>query len=97
MIPLTITTNVETHPWTDLREVFETQGELADLVRVGRLPRGTITGKSTVSIVVRMPDGTLVAAQTTLALFVAAARVLDAAEVQETGKSAQMEPPPGRN
>lgn len=73
MIPLTITTDIEKTPWTDLQDKCKVLGTVT---RIGRLPRGTTSGKSTVSIVIEMPDGTTVMGQTTLALFANAALAL---------------------
>ena len=79
MITLDITPNLGTAPWTDLSHV----GPLGKISRVGRLPGGTQCGKSTVAILVNMPDGQQVLAETTLALFTGAARALQAADSAE--------------
>ena len=79
MIALTVTTNLGRTPWTDLRGV-QAMGQVA---RVGRLPGGTQGGKSTVTLLITMPDGQQVLAETTLALFTSAARALQAADSAE--------------
>lgn len=66
MIPLSITTNLDIAPWTDLQEA---EIPFGNLVRVGVLPNGTREGRATVALVVQLEDGTLVGAQTTLRLF----------------------------
>ena len=79
MTTLDITPNLGAAPWTDLRYVKP----LGRISRVGRLPGGTQGGKSTVAILVTMPDGQQVLAETTLALFTGAARALQAADSAE--------------
>lgn len=79
MIPLTINTNIDLTPWTELNGPKGYPG-LGAIVKIGRLPRGTTSGKSTVSILIEMPDGKLVAGQTTLALMTNAVRALSAAD-----------------
>ena len=81
MIALTVTTNLGRTPWTDLRGVqVQAMGKVA---RVGRLPGGTQGGKSTVTLLITMPDGQQVL-ETTLALFTSAARALQAADSAES-------------
>ena len=79
MIPLNITPNIDNSPWTELNGPRAYPG-LGTIVRIGRLPSGTSSGKSTVSIMIEMPDGKLVAGQTTMALMVAAVRALAGAD-----------------
>lgn len=79
MIPITITPNIDQAPWTDLKHV----PQMGTITRIGRLPHGTKSGASTVTVCIEMPDGTQVLAQTTLALFLAAARAIEAREAQE--------------
>jgi len=55
MIPLTVTVNCEKTPWEDLREDCP---QLGFISRIGRLPRGTVSGASSVTVLVEMPDGT---------------------------------------
>ena len=79
MIPLTITTNIERTPWEDCRDI----GELAAITRIGRLPRGTVQGKSTVTFLIEFKDGRRAMAQTTLALLTAATLAVRNAAAQE--------------
>lgn len=79
MISLSITPNLGAAPWTDLGPIKQ----LGQISRIGRLPGGTQGGKSTVTILVMLPDGKQVLAETTLALFTAAARALQAADSAE--------------
>jgi hypothetical protein len=65
MITLSITPDLEKGPWTDLKHVKA----LGKIERIGRLPRGTVQGQSTVCIGIRMPDGTIAVGETTLALI----------------------------
>ena len=79
MIPLTITTDLEKTPWTDLKPHAIRRG-LGTITHVGRLPRGTDSGKSTVTVRITMPDGLEVIAETTLALFANAALAMQTYE-----------------
>lgn len=76
MIPLTVTPNIDAAPWTDCKTITE----LATITRIGRLPRGTNSGKSTVTILIEHKDGSRAMAQTTLALLSAAVSALKAAD-----------------
>lgn len=76
MIPLTITTNLELDPWTDLHPIRAQLVE-SNIERIGVLPNGTQNGKACVEFLMRTADGQTVVAETTLALFrMAAAAVL---------------------
>ena len=77
MTTLDITPNLDATPWTDLKDVKQ----LGRISRVGRLPEGTSGGKSTVVLLITMPDGQQVLGETTLALFAAAAGAMQAADV----------------
>lgn len=79
MIPLSITPNVDRAPWTDCKEL----GELGRVVRIGRLPAGTESGKSTVTILIQNADGSRAWGQTTLALLNAALSAMNTAEAVE--------------
>ena len=76
MIPLTITPNLEEAPWRDLAN--NCVPEMGTISRIGRLPRGTVSGKSSVSVVITLADGSNVVGETTLALFLAAALAVKA-------------------
>lgn len=56
--------------WPDLREKGCVEGTLES---VAALPRGTLSGLPTVTLRVRLPDGQVVLAETTLNLFLSAA------------------------
>lgn len=76
MTHLDITLDLSLHPWADCRHLKQ----LGTVARIGRLPGGTDSGKSTVTVLVTMPDGKQVMAQTTMALFLAAAQALRGAD-----------------
>lgn len=78
MEPLTITPDIDRAPWNDLDEATTLDGKLE---RIGLLRNGTVQGRATIGIVVRLPDGTAVVGQTTWRLFNAAARALAASPV----------------
>lgn len=84
MIPLNVTLDLDASPWEDIdhRTTLPRVG-LATVERVGILPRGTESGRSTVVLLVRMPDGRPVLAETTLRLFNAAARAVAASPIAE--------------
>lgn len=69
---VTITPNVDAAPWTDLG-ADTTAGALE---RVGILPEGMESGRASVALVVRLPDGSAVIAETSLRLFRVAARAI---------------------
>lgn len=77
MEPLSITPDIERAPWTDIPQTSP-QGKLE---RLGLLRNGTHQGRATVGLVIRLPDGTAVVAETTWRLFNAAARALAASPV----------------
>ena len=65
--------------WPDLvkKEVIHL-GCLSDPIQIAALPGGMSSGKTSVSIRLDLPDGKVVIAQTTLALFLRAADTLKA-------------------
>lgn len=69
MIALQITPEIDDAPWTDLQERKHHQGMLT---RIAGLSKGTQAGKPSVMILVECEDGTVVTAQTTLALLLSA-------------------------
>lgn len=77
MEPLTITPDIERAPWTDIPHSAP-QGKLE---RIGLLRNGTLEGRATIGLVVRLPDGTAVVAETTWRLFQAASRALSASPI----------------
>lgn len=83
MPSLNVTVNLEETPWTDLLELRE-QGKLitamgveGGAIRVGGLPRGMESGRTSVTIAVPLPDGTYIMSETSLALFISAAKILE--------------------
>lgn len=75
MIPLSITPNLDEAPWSDITPDQILTGEWS---RVGVVPGGMASGKDVVAIVVSLPDGRQVFAQTSWTLFASAARALSA-------------------
>jgi hypothetical protein len=82
MIPLAITANIDETPWTELRNENAQPG-LGTIIKIGRLPHGMESGKSTISVLIEMPDGSLAAAQTSMALMTAAMQVLQQVDLQQ--------------
>lgn len=87
MIPLQITIDVDKTPWTDIRSKLEPG--MGKITRVGRLTRGCQSGKSAVAIVIETEDGRQFVAETTMALFLTAARALKAVEDEMNGENAK--------
>ncbi len=87
MTPLNVTLNLEIDPWRDLTPdtlPLNTDGGLsATLERVGVLPDGTQAGRATVLMLIRLPDGRQVVAETTLRLFKMAAAAIAASPVAQ--------------
>lgn len=77
MIPITITPDIERAPWTDIPQ----DTALGTLERIGLLRNGTKQGRATIGMIIRLPDGTAVVAETTWRLFNAASRALAASPV----------------
>lgn len=91
MQAVSLTLNLEEHPWLDLRALRE-QGKLitaiadeAGTIRIGGLPGGMASGRASVTIAIPLPDGTVIVTETSLALFLAAARALRVAYQAECG------------
>lgn len=86
MTPLTITPNLEAAPWLEMNaEQLELNpgGETAKLERIGILPNATAKGLSAVEVLIRLPDGRHVIAETTLRLFLTAANAIAASPIAE--------------
>lgn len=66
MTPLQITPDIGQSPWADLRL---REGDAGLLVRIGLLRHGTVDGTASVALLVELPDGRRVVAQTTWALL----------------------------
>jgi hypothetical protein len=69
MIPLEIILDGD-NCWPDLKEKGYLQGELR---AIAALPKGTESGKPTVTVRVELSDGTVILAETTLTLLLSAA------------------------
>jgi hypothetical protein len=83
---LGVTVNLDLDPWTDLsrdRMPLNTHGLSAGITRVGVMPNGTTGGRATVMFEVRLPDGRIVIAETTLRLFITAAAAIGACPVAQ--------------
>lgn len=76
MIPLNIV--------LDAQGAYPDITELGAVSSIGRLPNGTVSGKSTVLIEVTTPDGKKVYGQTTLVLMESAIRACSAADSNES-------------
>lgn len=57
--------------------------EIRTGICIGRVPRGTAQGNSTVMVIAKLPNGEHVVIETTLKLFAAAADVFRAADKDE--------------
>lgn len=79
---LTLTTNLDLDPWTDLAGHVD-ESRFGTIERVGLLPNGTSTGRPTIVVLVRLPDGSIVTGETTWALWTSATRALAASPVAE--------------
>lgn len=79
-----ITIDVEKDPWTDLERLKAVRG---DIERVGRLPRGMQSGKSSVAVMIRTDDGRHVIGEISLEHFKLAAAAFEGAEQRDRGTS----------
>ena len=73
---------MELNPWTDLSAPVAAGA----VERIGLLPQGTAAGRPSVALLIRLPDGTPVIAQTTWALLSTAVRALSASPVAESDR-----------
>jgi len=80
MTPLDIRPNLEVAPWDDLT-TDNCQG--GRIERIGLLPNGTDQGRPTIALLIRLDNGTTVAAETTWALMNLAVRALNASPIAE--------------
>lgn len=78
-----LTMNLDDNPWEDLGALRD-QGKLitamggkSGAIRVGALPVGMRSGKTAVEIAIPLPDGTVILTETSLALFLMAAKALE--------------------
>lgn len=79
MTPLCINANLLSDPWPDANKLAEQFPTVPGITRIGRVPGGTVGGKSSVYFLIENPDGSRFLCQTTLALLSMAANVLVAA------------------
>lgn len=84
MIHLEVTPDLDAQPWEDLRKTAAAQGELYNLTRIGRLPRGTKSGASTVIFCLTDSKGKHFLGQTTMALVLSVARIFNTREATST-------------
>lgn len=75
MITTTITPNIEESPWDDLRHACA-KG-MGRILRIGRLPKGTMGGKDTVSMHIRTVAGEDIVAEMTLEHLITAVQVME--------------------
>lgn len=73
--------------WSDIAEKI-INGDLihlgnGNMIEIAMLKNGTVQGKPSLSIRVDLPDGKVMIAETTLELFVAAARAFEAASLYQ--------------
>jgi len=68
--------------WPDLKTKGFVEG---NWIGIARLPKGTTSGNSTVTIRVELPDGQTILAQTTLRLLSNAVRAFEIREEMEGG------------
>lgn len=78
MPDLTITPDIERAPWTDIEAPSR-----GTLERIGLLRNGTVEGRATVALVIRLDDGTAVIVETTWRLFNTSARALAVSPVAQ--------------
>lgn len=84
-IGLALTANLELDPWTDLLEPgslpHNPDGKCAVIERIGLLPDATEQHRACVELLIRMPDGSLLIAETTWRLLAVAVHALHHAPV----------------
>lgn len=87
MIPITVTPDMSVNPWlenrAEIHDYANNHPGPAVVEKIGLLPEGTTSGRATVELLIRMPDGTVVLAETTLRLFRLASAALLASPIAE--------------
>ena len=88
MTPLSINLQGD-NAWPELVEPMK-RGEVhhVPMTHVARLPMGTVRGKSAVIVRGTLPDGRTVVLETTAALFINAAKAIEAREQMEAANAA---------
>ena len=79
---LNVITNIdEANSWRDIHEKRDKVLHLTDpKIGIARVPEGMESGASSVMIRIDLPNGTIIMAETTMALFLACADVFKAKE-----------------
>jgi hypothetical protein len=78
---LRILLDVEDQPWTDLKDNPKLEaymGENVCSISIGGLPRGMVSGLASVAIRLDLPDGRVILTETSMRLFLTAAKALAA-------------------
>lgn len=87
MTDVIFTANLDINPWRDLQggplEQHNPNGMTARIERVGLLPNGTQEGRTCVELLIRLPDDTVLIAETTLRMFHALLHLVHAAPVAQ--------------
>jgi len=84
MISLDINADISRHPWTDSDAKAAVSHGMGKIERICRLTEGCVSGRSTVSVFIRLPDGNCYIAETTMALFLNAAKMFEVVEKKAT-------------
>lgn len=78
MTPLSITMNLTETPWVDQADKLE---NLGTITRIGLLPGGMNSGDPAAALLIALPDGSVVAAQTSWRLLLMAVKAMDVSPV----------------
>lgn len=78
MPALSVTPNIEANPWPESKGM-----PFGEITKIGRLPRGMESGRSTVTICITLADGATVYGQTSLRNMNAAMIALNARAAAE--------------
>jgi hypothetical protein len=83
MTHLSITPNIELNPWEDLAADLADANRFGTISRIGLLPSGMVSGRPALMLAITLPDGRVVAGQTSWAMAKSALRALEASPVAE--------------
>lgn len=90
MIDILLNLDLTKNPVTNFPELDPTTCKVIRTgVCIGRMPKGTVEGNSTVMIIAKLPNGEHVVIETSLMLFAAAADTFRAADKEDAKKSIQ--------
>lgn len=90
MIDILLNLDLTKNPVTNLPELDPSKCKvIRSGVCIGRMPKGTAQGNSTVMIIAKLPNGEHVVIETSLMLFAAAADTFRAADKDDAKKSAE--------